>query len=374
VTISDNGAEGIRIRTIPLPGFEASWAGVCPWPPGYYCFGSDDGRVRIIGRDGATELCTYALAPSEDAVNGVAFAGDHMAVSTRSDVSFLNVPFLGQGHGERAVFNGGAHGVAVTRGGGIVAPMGRRGVLLMSPIQGQARGVNILEPADESFYVYKVVALAAPDRTEFLACAGRRGGFTAMPLAGDAPKAYGRCLRPHGVDFVDVAALAVDGFPLAVAALGLDCSIYLVRDLGDMTSKKLQFNSNCERAYRLLCAEGHVFLLTDKSLYTFANLAERFLRGEEVNDTPISRWKIDAVDASLGFDHTLLITMPDRVDQIEIDAFLARVGSRAGQSQSDSQIMVTEETPLASAGDEPWEPGDTPPWERSEEFELTQVA
>jgi hypothetical protein len=376
VTISGNSAESIRIlkRTIPLPpDFEASWAGGCPWGPGYYCFGSDDGRVRFIGLNGVTEISTYAVSPSEEAVNGIAFAGDLMAVSTRSDVTFLNVPFLGEGHVERAVFNGGAHGVSGTNGGSIVAPMGRRGILLMSPKHTKAETVRILEPADESLYAYKVVTLNSLDRGEILACAGRRGGFAAMPLAGAGLANFGKRLCPAGVDFVDVAALGVDGFPFAVAALGLDCSIHLVLDvLGDRTSKRLHFSPNGERAYRLLCAKGHVFVLTDKSLYTFFDLAAQFVQGEAINAPP-RRWPLEAVDASSAFDRSLLITMPDRVDQIELDSFLSRGDSQAGQPQNDSQIEVSEGTPLESASDEALEPGETPRWEPSAEFELAHV-
>ena len=58
-----------------------------------------------------------------------------------------------------------------------------------------------------------------------------------MPLAGAGLENYGKKLRPVGVDFIDVAALDVEGFPFAVAALGLDCSIHFISDLlGDQTT------------------------------------------------------------------------------------------------------------------------------------------
>ena len=43
-----------------------------------------------------------------------------------------------------------------------------------------------------------------------------------------------------------------------------------------------------ERAYRILCAEGHVFLLTNKGLYAFVNLAARFLNGDPIVGRTIS--------------------------------------------------------------------------------------
>ena len=51
-----------------------------------------------------------------------------------------------------------------------------------------------------------------------------------MPLSRAGLETHGKKLRPLGVDFVDVTGLNVDGFPLAIAALGLDCSIHFVRE------------------------------------------------------------------------------------------------------------------------------------------------
>ena len=105
--ISDNGDESMNIRTISLPNFEISWAGVSPGRPGYW-FGSDDGRVQLMSLDGAELIGPYAIAPSEEAVNGIAFVDGLMAVSTRNDVTFLKVPEPRNGHIPRTVFHGGA--------------------------------------------------------------------------------------------------------------------------------------------------------------------------------------------------------------------------------------------------------------------------
>ena len=98
--ISDSGDESMNIRTICLPNFEVSWAGGSPGKPGCW-FGSDDGRVQFMSLDGAELIGPYAIAPSEEAVNGIAFAGGLMAVSTRNDVTFLKVPGPRGGHSRR---------------------------------------------------------------------------------------------------------------------------------------------------------------------------------------------------------------------------------------------------------------------------------
>src|SRR5262249_13596049 len=156
------------------------------------------------------------------------------------------------------------------QGGGIAAALGHRGILLLGPRQEGAQRVRVLRSAEDSLYSYKLVSLSDPDRGTILACACRRGGLASMPLSGVIPESYGKKLRPTGVDFVDVAALGIEGFPFAAAGLGLDGSIHLVRDLlTDRTSKMIHFSIPGERAYRILSAEGHIFVLTDRSLYGF---------------------------------------------------------------------------------------------------------
>ncbi|HKI18344.1 MAG TPA: hypothetical protein VKA15_10710, partial [Isosphaeraceae bacterium] len=353
--ISDNGDESRNIRTISLPNFDISWAGASPGKPGYW-FGSDDGQVLFMSLDETDLIGPHAIAPSDDAVNGIAFAGNLMAVSTRSDVTFLSTPEPGQRHIARTVFHGGAHGVASTRGGCIIGPMGRRGILLMDPRPETAHRVRILKPADEALYIYKVVSLASPNRGTILACAGRQGGFATMPLAGAGIENYGRKLRPAGVDFVDVAALDVDGFPFAVAALGLDCSIHFVGDvLRDLATTILDISSSRERAYRILCAEGHVFMLTDKSLYAFKDLAVQFLRGETTNNSTAQVLDLEAVDASLGPDRSLLVVMPDSVYRIEIDSILAGLDPRISRQRSDSRTDMGTKMLPTDSDDESWE-------------------
>jgi hypothetical protein len=357
--ISDNGDQSMDIRTISPPNFEVSCTRDSPTRPGYW-FGSDDGRIQFISADGVTIIGPYAIAPSGEAVNGIAFARGLMAVSTRSDVTLLKVPEPGESHIARTVFQGGAHGVIGTHGGCIIAPMGRRGILLMDPKPETAPSVKILRPADEALYIYKVINLGSPDQREVLACAGRRGGLATLPLTGAGLENHGKKLRPLGVDFVDVAALDVDGFPFAVAALGLDCSIHFISDLlGDRTTTTLHLSARRERAYCILCAEGHVFMLTDKSLYAFRDLAARFLRGEAINNPTAQLLDLEAVDASLGPDRSLLVVMPDTVFQIKLDSILAGGDLRR---------------PLLTSNGESLEVFDESLWEQSEELALTEVA
>ena len=111
----------------------------------------------------------------------------------------------------RTVFRGGADGVASTHSG-YISPRWSTG----NPDHGTETGIGpegrILTPADEALYIYKVVGLASPDQEQF-GLAGRRGGFATIPLGRRRSRESGKKLRPAGVDFVDVAALDVNGFP-----------------------------------------------------------------------------------------------------------------------------------------------------------------
>ena len=195
-----------------------------------------------------------------------------------------------------------------------------------------------------------------------------------MPLAGAGMEGHGKKLRPAGVDFVDAAALEVNGFPFAVAALGLDCSIHFVRDLlGDGATTTIHLNSRRDRAYRILCTEGHVFMLTDKGLYAFEDLAARFLRGEAIND-PTAQWlDLEAVDASLGPDRSLLVVMPDTVHRIEIDSLLAGVAPQTGPPREESRKHPGAIMRPTDHEAESWESFQGSSWEQSQELELAEV-
>jgi hypothetical protein len=234
--------------------------------------------------------------------------------------------------------------------------------------------VQVLSPTDDSLYVYKLVSLSDPDRGTILVCASRRGGLAATPLSEVIPESYGKKLRPPGVDFVDVAALGNERFPFAAAGLGLDGSIHFVRDLlADRTSKMLHFCPLGERAYRILCAEGHVFVLTDRSLYGFVNLAKDFLDGKTPDRLMMNARKLDleAVDISLTDDRSLLVVMPESVSRIAIQSFIAWDGSAGGRPSTASGSNASNCGCPTTTDDELVE---GTRWVRSEKFKLSKVA
>lgn len=227
-TASRDEDGGLQISKIVFPDFDVSWAGSPP-PGRSYWFGSDDGRILIrADLNGAKILPPLLVAPSEDAINGIAWVPGLVAASTRSEVVLLypdgdspERPF------RRGVFPGGAHGVAGTPSGGVVAPMGRQGLLMVGPKEIKQQRVRVIRPPGDSFNLYRVVCVASPGHGEVFACAARRSGFLAMPLLGDELGDTGKILPLANEDFVDVASLNRKDHPSAVAILTADCSITL---------------------------------------------------------------------------------------------------------------------------------------------------
>jgi hypothetical protein len=351
----------IRVGTFEFPeGLEASCAVGSPLTPGY-CFGFEDGTIGFATPDGRFRTAPIKVSPSGEAINGIAFKGDLLAASTRSDVVLTQMPLPAPGGKfERAVFHGGAFDVVPTATRGFAAPMGRRGIMLLEDNHSKRTVVRIFKPPGDDINAYKIACVPNLSGGELIACAARRRGLLAMSLSAGELRDHGRRLRPSGVDFVDVSPMGYEEFPYAVAGLGIDSSIHLVKDLlNDRSFKTLHFHAPGETAYRVLATEGHIFLLTNKRLCVFLGMAERFLRGLSLEGLFFAHTlDVEAVDISLTPDRMLLITMLDSVGFIPIDTFVYAGEHGPGSSWSPDVQEVISEGP------------DLPRWAETESFEL----
>jgi hypothetical protein len=379
--VTDSGGESsaLKIQEIGFPDFDVSWAGSIPSVPGYW-FGLDDGRVLYTADVQSAELLgPYAVAPSRDPINGITFVRTKgvgvLAASTRSEVVLmpLDVRSLAKSLIERDVYHGGAHGVAPRPNGCIAAPLGRHGLLIVGPKEIMARRVRVIKPPDDSLNLYRVVSIASPSRGEVLACAARHTGFVALPLIGEDLADSGKSFCPAGADFVDVGPLGMAGHPYAIAILALDCSIYLVRDLLEGTAAEtLHYDFHGERAYRIICTGGHIFLLTNRRLYTFVDMASLFVEGRDFrSQVKFNSLDIEAVDMSLAFDGALLVVMPDCVYRIEIGLLIegkalgqGRRAANGQQVHAGSSLSVSKEAMVSFSSSA---------WEQSEKPELLEV-
>src|SRR5258708_4950977 len=93
-------------------GPDVTWAGANPFHEGL-CFGFDNGTLVYLSEKTGKSTSHQQFSPSGEAINGVAAIGaDSLAVSTRADVSFIQLD--PKRNSARAVFRGGAHGVIAT--------------------------------------------------------------------------------------------------------------------------------------------------------------------------------------------------------------------------------------------------------------------
>ncbi|MDR3636824.1 MAG: hypothetical protein P4L84_23670 [Isosphaeraceae bacterium] len=310
---------------IRFPGFEVSWAGECPWNEGL-CFGTENGYlVTFAPQSPAIEARAHQLTESGEAINGIAIAGDLLCASTRADVTLHR---LDRRSGELSPagdsYEGGAHGVASTSAGGFIAALGVGGLLLLDADPHGRRSHRVITPNCGIQNFYKIAYLGSAGLGDVFACALRKGGLLGMTDPLGPGRGSGRINVFPGLDVVSVCSLRSPDWPLAAAAIGIDRTILLTRDvLGDPTPETLVFDALEGTAYSIVSASGHLIVLTDRSLVVFPELANRFLQGEPIDRAKtILRWPVDAVDVYLAYDRWLLVELPDRVRRIALDALL----------------------------------------------------
>jgi hypothetical protein len=323
-------------RTHQFNGQEISWVGECPWTGGL-CFGTYSGRLSMPPRDGPVARFTPV---AEEAINDVAFAGDLMGVSARSEVAvFEGDPASGSAAPLDKPFGGGAHGIVATAAGGFVAPLGAEGLLFIDrgtePDRPLEMRIGRMDRGLANFY--KVAHLGAvEERGEVLACVARHDGLLAITLDRGDVQSPLVDLPLSGFDLVDVCSLRSPQWPLAVAVLGADRTILLSRNILEARFHLIRFNDLPGRAYSLLSAQGHLFLLTSDKMVVLPDLAARFLAGESIPDRVPSLTGLErAADAFLAYDE-LFFDCEDGMRSIAID--------QLASDARDSRISVFTES------------------------------
>jgi hypothetical protein len=319
-----NGSMSRPLYTpIQFKDFEVSWAGPNPLGPGF-AFGSEDGRVLMTDETGVPLPKKVQESITGEAINGIAGSGMSFAVSSRSEVTL--VTWTAKDPDRKAVSGipVGAHGITVAPSGHYVAPLGRTGIMILSPTStGPNDPIGVITPQKEGLYFYRVIALPSRGGKDLLVCAARQGGMGIREFQPGQPDTIRmKVLTFAGLDLVDVCAVGSTPDVPAVAGVGRDGTLLLVRDaLQDQNPVTIKFESIQGTAYRLLSARGHLFLLTSRGLYGLMNLGERLLHGRAMDQltTSIFTVPMEAVDANIVGDRWLLVTMPDEVLKFDVD-------------------------------------------------------
>jgi hypothetical protein len=344
--------------------FDVSWAGPGR-KTGEFCFGSEDGRILLTNEQLAlTGILKEPPVPSGEAINGIAFLNDLIALSTRCEVVFVSQQPV-NGKGFRSVFPAGAHGVIATPSGFCIAPLGRSGLMVVQPSAGEQQPVTIRKVPHEHFNFYKVVNISGFGG-ELLVFAARMNGVGAMPFLLKGTGLISSVTYP-GLDVVDVCSLGQSPHGAAIAAVSRDCTLILSQDaLHDRKPTTIKYDDVKGTAYRVLNYDGNLLLVTSVAIYLLAGLSRRFLAGEPVavKPAPVKTVNLKAVDANVVDNRWLLVVMPDGVSLINLDQLVGSVPAvehadatqdvspkeMSPRWQADSSELEEREERLVTAG------------------------
>ncbi len=321
-------------RVVRIPNEEITWAGDCPWSGGY-CFGTESGRLLFYSELGEKLALDFDEVLAEAAINGVAFYKEFIGVSTRNEVVVhRRVP----GGAFDLVFSGpgGAHGILATPIGQFLAPLGPEGLCCVDVAgKGPPRAWNE-QRSGVSLNHYSLTRLGNAAGKEILACAGRSDGLLRLQFdAADNDSLITRLMVPD-VDFLDVCSLGSTRWPFAVAALCLDRSIILLQDLlTDDQPQTLRVDGIKGTPYSILCATGHLFVLTSHHVTVLPNLAPRYLDGERLSEPLHFRQRsVRADDMFIARGRELLVLTDEGV---QIDSIPQLVGSSTAAEHAGLQ-------------------------------------
>ncbi|QEH31876.1 hypothetical protein OJF2_03430 [Aquisphaera giovannonii] len=335
-------------------GEPLSWAGECPWTGGL-CLGSERGGVYFPAPSG----CRSEIKPvefSSDAINGVAFQGKHIAVTSRNeveigmlvDVTDPEKPIISPCEHS---FRGGAHGVIAVGRDAFVAPIGIDGVLITRILGDRTIETGVARLSEAPLNFYRLARLGHAPDSEVLACAARRDGLLAFKHADGHLQGQFVQHKFGDSDLVDVCPIGDTAHPLAVACLSRSRGVLLVRNvLEEEPPIELGFADLKGSAYSLLSARGSLFLLTDRYLATLPDLATRFLNGESLDiRADVALMPTDADEIFLRGDRSLLLA-EDVVAEFAIDDLLSGLSGRGsvtprghnGAESRDFEYSVVE--------------------------------
>src|SRR5205807_6685392 len=94
-------------QAIHMPDFGITWAGVNPFGEGF-CFGSERGHLVLTDTKGKPLSVLGRASASGEAISGVAFSQNWLAVTTRKDINLIAPLLFDNRDGEAVVISGGA--------------------------------------------------------------------------------------------------------------------------------------------------------------------------------------------------------------------------------------------------------------------------
>jgi hypothetical protein len=344
----------VKGRLYQLEDHEITWAGDCPWT-GSFCVGTESGEVLFYEDSGLGRSLALSEKIAEDAINGAAFFGDFMGISTRSEI-ILCRRSPGVKFGIIVREQGGAHGILATPGGQFLAPMGTAGLFCIDVSEDQTPRAWIDHANGVQHNYYSLRYLSAFQGRAILVCAARNDGLLTIQFDKHTVDDKITGLTAPNIDVIDVCSLGSPQWPCAVAALCHDRTLIFVRNvLAFEPPQTLRFDGFQGTPYSILSAQGHVFVLTSREIIVLPHLGTRYLSGEQL-DRPIQyRHKATAaVDAFIHDAKELMIITDDGIDFFDISKLVNGSPETAGVHEPPDVLMWDELFEAPSLVTTPW--------------------
>ena len=352
---------------MPFAGPQVTWAGEWPQFPPHRLLGfaKEDGSIEVRDLEGIRQMTGGANEPL-DAVNGVAFNRNMMAVSTPSKIIITKVATNDQQQSKAITHKGGAHGIVATKRGGFLAPAGVRGIVQFDEDAESCFRVRNSRPTDRDIYLYKLVSVGStPTGEEFFACAGRSDCLLTFSIKPDGEVGVMGTTKgrpssdPSEFDIVDVCPIPSPEHPFAVVSLGINNTLHFCQDIrSESPTVGLRLPEMLGTGYTLLHTEGHLFILTSEAFYLLPDLAKHLLNRESRAIKTVSyRTPVEALDCSLAYGKVVLLITQGNVLTFEIGDLTAgsldnaRKPTRTGEDGIFSEAVSFAYDPFEFTGE-----------------------
>jgi len=213
-------------KSLHFPGAQVTWAGEFPWTHDL-CFGTEDGSICVKDTNGV-DISYGPIIDSGEAINGVAFSRNMVAISTRAELLVKRLSFPGELQ-TVVHYQIGAHGVVSTGRGGFLAPIGALGFLQIELLPDGSLQNRQFHGSEGDLYFYRIARLGTTtEGDEIFACAGRNDGVISLEIGTDGLPNRVIINQSHNTtnnelaDIVDVCRLPSETHPFATASLGIE--------------------------------------------------------------------------------------------------------------------------------------------------------
>ena len=301
-----------------MQDFAPTWIGGNPFDTGFV-IGSRNGVLAFTNEQGSEIAERQDVSVSKSAINGIDGLNRYLAVTTSNEISVFGFP---EKEGEKvrsSRINHGAHTIIATTGGKFLAPLGPRGLGIITPDYDQAISFRVIAFKHEPVF-YRIAEMPPVGERSYFICACRDYGVGFIDWVHSDDDPGFQVGKFQGADVIDVIAIPTPDHPHAIAAVGTNGELFLCRDAVNQEPPiTLHYDKLCGTVYRILASHGHLILMTGKAFYVLANLGKRLVQPVfDDSDSPVMTVPVDAIDAYVHENRWLMVITPKGIQKYDI--------------------------------------------------------